>query len=513
MNRLIALAVTLTCFITGNSLSAQKYTIRESTNDLSGPRHEFFFLKNNEYVDVGYQNDIDKTSNIFVSCFDDGMKQQHTNLVADLAGKQYRGGFAFDNRLIAVVTDKDEKVWAQEINCKTGALIGAGVELCEMPGRKKSAFYKSSSASGNYYCVVAMGMKANEFSETFTGVVFDKQLKVISQFRHTVPNKLKYFEQVTPVVSDNGEITLIYSAYYQKNVNAPPVYTAVHVDKSGNTKAGYISGLPAGDLYSMDLRVKGNTIEFAGLLLTKLKHGFHTLVTGQLDPVQQKVIKIKESKLADHVIVPGYYKEKFKTELIPYPGLLMAFFDHKDGSRTLVYEEKNGGARVVMDGAGPAESVSIDVSYYARKIYVMKLSAANELQWIQVIGKGQSEGSTDFHIGSASFMDDKENLHIIFYDHPKNTLPEPVKKPEYESPVSDKTGLAVVQVAPDGKMTKQFITEKKDSKYHFTPKHVVSPRQNELLFLSIYEKGWQVNGAQGGVYRNSKWHLGLVKLQ
>jgi hypothetical protein len=333
-------------------------------------------------------------------------------------------------------------------------------------------------------------------------------MKVISRFKHIVPPKLKIFLDVYIMLSDEGELTFIYSGYFFKSFSLiPPVYTVIHVDKGGNMKEGKITDLPEGDFWSPDFHVKGNMIEFAALQRLKNREGYHTLVTGELDPVQQKLTKVKETKLMDHLIVPGYYKEKFKKEYIPYPGMLTVRYMHKDGSRTLVYENKSDGP--IAKKVGETHYIS----YFAAHVYVMRLNAANELQWMQVIGKDQFESNTDMHVGAASFMDDKENIHLVFYDHNKNTAPEPVKKPEYQDPVSDKIGLASVQITSDGKMTKTFITDKKESKWHFVPKHVYAFRSNEMVFLSINEKGGSLLGNQKGVYTKSGWHLGIIRLQ
>jgi hypothetical protein len=138
-------------------------------------------------------------------------------------------------------------------------------------------------------------------------------------------------------------------------------------------------------------------------------------------------------------------------------------------------------------GMAPNTS-SYSMTYHNRgNVYILKLDKTNTPLWLNVISKKQQEGDIVIAIGITCIADNKDNIHVFFYDNKKNIDPASSSPAEVTGTDYKRNVFACVSVARDGKMSKQFI-EEKDPEFRFMLEKSVTEINNQFFVMAIKTK-------------------------
>jgi hypothetical protein len=192
-----------------------------------------------------------------------------------------------------------------------------------------------------------------------------------------------------------------------------------------------------------------------------------------------------------------HYLKEVAEDGIPLDATPEIPFSLSDGSRVLVYHQSSGYshqsyfAGVANPGLPSGMTPSFSVPHLTGgNVYLLKINAQHEPQWLNVVPMDQDEPDLNLYIGVASFADSKDGIHLVFYDETKNASAEPAKKVGIVGvAASGKTALAIVYVSPEGKMSKTFLYNTKEYEFHLSPERSDTFYPGELLFVSFKTHG------------------------
>lgn len=484
-------------------LSAQQnYNRKESESPVEKGEHHIFGTPDHHYLVLSSPVDDDKEAPR-VAAYDAGLKPLWAVPLPDLARKEYQGGACTENVLILFYADKDHNVLDYTIDTKTGRHSGTPATLFSGDEVKGNPEFISGSAPGNKYQFALLKYeKRKENGTSFTGVVIDQQLQVATRFSFEAQEEKNQIKSVVGLLGNDGRLQIVFCASEKtskENYN-PFAYTVVTVSKEGKTNLVAVSDLPAGDLAGLYWTREDNKLRFTGLLSRKKKAGFTAFVTGIFDPEQKKTSAVRQTELSKFPNMPNpslHYLKDVAEDGIPSEAAPEIPISFPDGSRVLVYHVSSGYshqsyfAGVANPGLPSGMTPSFSVPHLtAGNVYLLRINAQNEPQWLSVVPKDQDEPDLNLYIGMAAFADSKEGIHIVFYDETKNATAEPAKKVGIVGvAASGKTALAIVYISPEGKMSKTFLYNTKDYDFHLSPERSYTFYPGELLFLSIKTRG------------------------
>jgi hypothetical protein len=241
-------------------------------------------------------------------------------------------------------------------------------------------------------------------------------------------------------------------------------------------------------------------LTFCGLLAKTKKTGFTTIVSGEYNISQKTISGVKETELATSSFLQNStekYLKGISKEGIPGEAGLVASFAEPDGSVILILE-KTQMIQTRSNGFDYTDFRSGD-------LYVVRIKAMNELDWIKIIPKNQLEPMAYTFTGIISTADGKGGVLLIFHDNGKN---ENTDAGDKASQATLQTGwknisLAVVAIHKDGTISKKFIFDNSTTDFHLAPQQPYLINRNTLVFTSYDQK----------TMGRSNYRIGIIQIR
>ncbi len=379
-----------------------------------------------------------------------------------------------------------------ELDDQSGALIGTPLPLTALLGltshTKQASFYSGHSAAGDYHYIAA------SIETTLHGILFDAQGNKITVFQYNSATPPADFIQ-----SGNGELSIVFKE--------APVYTLLHITTSGDCKALPLAGLPNVSClcWSADKTddTSNTALHFAALQCGKTGAAFTDIITGSVDPATGHITELNHKATAALMKARQTQPEPARHDL-PSNLTLLRELPLSNGARLILLEStskrvyqnqwsamQNPASALGRSGPGGFNSISPTAqgaTYLSRgDIYVLKLDAANNPQWLDILSKDQEESDRLTAIGAGCLVDAADNLHVFFYDNQNNPDVWTAKPTAIRADDPGNNAFACISITPDGAVKKQFIALS-DNRYRLMPEIAFVGNKGQACFLAIRAK-------------------------
>ena len=394
--------------------------------------------------------------------------------------------------------DGQGDVHKSELNLLDGNSIESADKIFSFSGEHFS-FKKGSSPDSSRYFLLCESHDTKDKNNSYAGVIMDKGMNVLNKFSFTAYEERDDVLSTEYLLSNSGTLVLIRSVKQKTNKKdfTPITYVAQQVGSNGKTSTYSLTGLPDGLLDHVAWQLKENDLYFAGLLAKKKKSDFTSIINGEFNLAERKLSNIKETEFAkvDYLQTSSdkYINDVAKSG-IPAEVSLLSTFYNKDGSSYLLYEVNNTrdfdayGPYLAAGGAfGTRSQFGSRTDYTTGNIFVAKLTATKQLEWLRIIGKNQIEPASNKYVGPVYLKDSEDRIHLIFHDDVQNTQAEPQKKmnrAELEKPFRRAISMASVQIDKSGNLKKQFIYDNQSTDYFLSPRDFVTKQNNQFIYTS-----------------------------
>ena len=482
--------------------SGQKYVVKQSDAVLDDYLHEIFPVPSG-YLVVNYASphgafSYKRKEKGFVNGYNASLKQTFTTPFS-LEGKDYTAGFSVDGKIYIFAMGEDRNIYRMTLDAAKGSAIGATEKMFSVPGENTKTF-KGCSADSSLYYLLFRDHEKGEKTESLHGVVMDRQMNTITRLSATFEEQPDEIGKLECVLANDGTLSVVTPSKNKtsKGEYMPLKYSIKQFDKAGKPTTTLLYNLPEGLLTNTSWEANAAGLSFTGLLSPGKKAGYTSIVSGTFDNKQRKLVDIKKLEIAQTSFAlqtaEPYMKEITK-EGIPKEAVLSADFTFEDQSRVLILEIREDefhdhyGSYLASGGAwGPQSRFSSHMNYETGNVYVVKLNAHNEMQWLKCVRKKQIEPSVRNYTGIVALKDDKERVHIIFHDNRlnKEVLPRNPASTILEGGDLNGINIAAITVDKEGTIKKEFIAEDRGLEHFFSPnRSVVS---NNKVVYSAYRQ-------------------------
>ncbi|SEW37398.1 hypothetical protein SAMN05428988_4657 [Chitinophaga sp. YR573] len=480
--------------------SAQKYTFVESPAEVKDYLHKFFTTASGKYVDVQYaaphgafKADRDEKSAI-VAVYDHQLKQLFSKSLSVTEGKTYEDGYSLGNKIVLLFSEKGKAVSAYELNPEDGtAKLASALFSGEDEYTNMQAGLSPDSALSYVICRYYHKKEPN----TYTGVILDKQLHIVSKISASDEDKGNDIGNVQFALSNEGVfniITAVSGSDSKKDYN-PFNYTVQQINTNGKKTTGHLTGVPKGLFSDISFQAAKNELSFTGFITSEKNGRVTDVVAGVYDGVQKKITQSKKSSFEDE---------------IGNTATFMAYHKLKDNSTIIIMQEGHTNSNTTTsynpNGGFQSGYSRTSITIVSGDLYVIKLNSNNELAWMKTVHKNQWEGQRYIYTGTVSLVDKDDNLHLFFQDCLKNTDLEDPKPPRAILPGDKKHGLAIMLITKDGKMTKKFVDSFDKSQYSdcpFSTVDAITEGRNRVIYTSYDYKN----------IGRSRYHLATVTVE
>jgi len=471
------------CFVHG-----QDYKVAESHTILKDFLHKTFPV-GDKYIDIIYASPHGMFSynrderHARVSVYDHSLNQLFETNIKEMEGKKYETGLVVNKHLYIFATDKNQKLFGYELNPKDGSAVQMPESLLDIPSSDYNVL--SGYSPDSAYCFISF---TNYGKKGFLrAVVLDNNMKVVHRLQGDLPSKLYDIAFTSLLLSNSGSAIGIAGLNNtpKKKENDRLKFTALEFSSEGNMTANPLEGLPSGYISQFHWASIKAGFSFVALLAPNDKNEFTTLVSGEYNTEQRKVINISQSPLN----IP-----------VPENTWLLAAYNLKDLSHYLILESRH--VDYFYDSRTGRSRGS---NYWAGNVYIVKTGPDGKAQWVKQIEKSQLEAADWIYTGIAYMLDEKESLHVFFHDRPESNSSDPKQNQNgivLEGRSMNQTSLIAVKFTPDGNVTKQIISSNKNQDFRFSPTRSYSSQKNELIYCAM---NWKVAG-------QSKLTLGTLSL-
>ena len=478
------------------------WRLRESPTTLKGPCHEILPQPGGDILTIthpepGHQGPM------IISRFDPQLDELYTRRLNLLSHEQYQAAWYAGNRLFLFTTEKCGGLTRYELDDQSGALIGNPLPLTALLGlisnTKKASFYSGHSAAGDYHYIAAS-------TETMVhGILLDGQgnKTTVFQYNSTIP-------PADFIQSGNGELSIIF--------NQSPVYTLLHITTSGECKALPLSGLP--NVSCLSWSADNTALHFAalqcgktGAALGKTNAAFTDILTGSVDPTTGHITELNHTattQLTAHNLPANL---TFLRQLPLSNGARLILLE---STSQRVYQNQWSAmqnpalGRSATGGFTSISPTAQGATYLSRgDIYVLKLDAANNPQWLDILSKDQEESERLTAIGAGCLVDAADNLHVFFYDNQNNPDVWTANPTAIRADDPGNNAFACISITPDGAVKKQFITLT-DNRYRLMPEIAFVGNKGQACFLAIRAKPGFSNEL---AFDRAGYKLGVISIE
>ncbi|PUZ27209.1 hypothetical protein DCM91_08310 [Chitinophaga costaii] len=404
-------------------------------------------------------------------------------------------GYTIGDKLILFFSNRENAVQVYELNVEDGT-ASLVADLVKPTAEDASLTVGPSSDTSHFYVVYKTTHK-NEPS-SYEGFIIDKQFKIVTKFVASNEEPDKNIDQIKFIVSDDGIFNIIAAVKgsdTKKDFN-PFNYTIIQVNASGKVSTGHLTGIPGGLFKNIAWYAVKNDVQFKGFYEMEKSPDFTTVISGVYDGLQRKVTQIKKTELAQKVSVTAS---------------LLHYYTLKDNS-TVIMLEPSGGTHIDYvpkpNPIGSSFSMQREpATVGVGNLYMIKITANNEIAWVKTIYKNQLEMNFHAFTGSAILPDNNDGFYIFYQDCLKNTDVDDTTPRRVVLPGGKRDGLAVVHISADGKMTKKFqepsFNHKRYSGVPFSPVFIATEGGNRLIYVSFKHKNMD----------RSLYHLSAVTVE
>ncbi len=471
------------------------WRLRESPTTLKGSCHEILPQPGGDILTIthpepGHQGPMT------ISRFDAQLNELYTRRLTLLSHEQYQAAWYAGNRLFLFTTDKYGGLTRYELDDQSGALIGTPLPLTALLGltshTKQASFYSGHSAAGDYHYIAA------SIETTLHGILFDGQGNKITVFQYNGAIPPADFIQ-----SGNGELSIVFKE--------SPVYTLLHITTSGECKALPLSGLPNVSCLSWS----ADNIALHFCALGKTNAVYTDILTGSIDPTTGHITELNHTATA-----------ALTTHNLPSNLTFLRQLPLSDGARLILLEStservyqnqwsalQNPASALGRSGAGGFTSISPTAqgAVYLNRgdVYVLKLDAANNPLWLDILSKDQEESDRLTAIGAGCLVDAANNLHVFFYDNRNNPDVWTANPTAVRADDPGNKAFACISITPEGAVKKQFIALS-DNRYRLMPEIAFVGNKGQACFLAIRAK---LSFSNELAFDRAGYKLGVISIE
>jgi hypothetical protein len=492
MNRISS--VLLKCiFVAAPAVSlAQKVTMKESEASEKDYLHEFVVIAPDKYLAINYAGSHGMFSakreerEVEVAAYDKNLNRLYSNPIQAIDGQKYEAGLKQGNQFYLFVSDKKNKLFKFKLNSNDGTATQEG-ELFEIKAKDYSfqSGYSKDSSLTYIACISETGKK----ERVYDGVVMNKQMKVVTKFSIPLEFEKGSSEGVQFVLADDGILYMIVTNKVKKpETYRPHAYTVIKIDEKGQATTTEITKMPEGSMVDFIWQAGKGPLSFIGTMSGNAKMGISAIVSGAID-LQQKELVISKTVPFTQYKLFGQANDE-SVNKIAKTGLasdchIKAIFHQQDNNIVLAIQQYTVTVTERYSGSGAVRSY---VDTWTGDIYVLKLDAGLQEQWSQKISCTQGESGISSYVGFLAVKDNKEGIHFLFHDHPKNANVDAGKTVGIVGMGININGtsLADVYITNNGKATKKFIHDNTDVKLCLSPKGAVT--QNNMMIYTAIDK-------------------------
>ncbi|KAA2238839.1 hypothetical protein F0L74_21735 [Chitinophaga agrisoli] len=500
---------------------AQQYKRQETATDLATTNHHIFMNDSHQYLVVSFPYDEEDGREVSVAAYDGKMKQVYMNKLDQFSRQEYLTGTYNSGGLFLFGKTSAGQVMCTRVDDKTGTAAGAPVTLyTAKEGKFEYGINTGKSADSSHYFNVHAYREKGQEGWTVEGVVMDRQMKVLSPFRYATPETDDEVKTCYYQMANDGTMIIVFKMEQktQKDNYTPYKYTVVQINSKGKSTTSTLNGLPVGAFSCTSWKLDGSTLRYTGLMAKTKKAGCTHFITGTYDLQAKKTITTTETELKQ-LVTPAQtsrYTKDIAEDGLPSDAFLADNISFSDGSRAMVFQTYSSytyQSYYANVHGGNSFKPSYSVNMKTRgNLYVLRLNADYEPQWIKAVAMDQEEPDLDLHLGATCVPDSKNGLQVFFYDVEKNASAEPEKRVAKVGASDIKHDkLAAVSISAEGKMKKSFLYDIDESDYHLSPERAFSLVDNQLVYIAIRHKGLSFTARK--LFTHAQYHLGTISVQ
>ena len=520
--------LTVIVMMTHTLAYSQQYKLKADPATLDNPANLLVAVPGgSDYITFsGELADGKNKKTTIIARYDGKFKKVYSNQLPGLDGKAIRDARYVGDKLMLYWTTDDNEVGLSAIDDARGVAEGAPTILYQRQQEVYSGHFSRGNAdNGNFQYAFSTSYNRKDDGKTFDGTILDGSGKLLKKFTYSTPEEKYSVSFFNSIQANDGTLFIIYGAAVKKSNRddyRPFEYALLQVNTDGKITSRSLAALPTGNIQDLTFKMADAKLVFTGLLSPDKKSGYTMFLTGSYEIATGKLM-VKQTDLTTLGTVQQlgdtYLKDVSKKGLpneIAYDTTI-AF---KDGSAAFIYKTSNRVnsqsyfAVTSHNGMSPG-TPSYSVSFQTRgDIYVVKVNAAGVPQWVKVIPLDQEEPDANLAIGTICTTDEKDILHVFFFDNSDNSDAEAGKHHPKKVNTGGKksTSLCSVRLTPAGTTTKQFIElADPDSDFRISPERSAGLRKNEVAFISFKRKGMNFNVNQ--IYNNAGYHFGIIAIK
>jgi hypothetical protein len=500
MRNLYICIILIISFLSANNRGiAQTWRLLESGTVLKGPGQEILPLPGGGIVTITHPQP-GKKGPMTICRFDEQLIEVYSRRLNLLSRERYQSAWFHNDTLLLFTTDVAGGLTRYQVDIDNGSLTGQPLPLTGLLGidqpLKQATFYSGGSADSGYHYIVSATPR------DLRGILLDRQGEKVSLLHHPLPSS-----STGPIAftqSDDGTLALIYTT---RDKGPADHYIVTTIDPDGTSSSFGLAGLPDDRIHNASWTMEGGTLCFTGWMSETGAAGLTTILTGCVDLGTGIVFGLHQTEVKTLLTkAPASTKPQTAAPASTKPPTdlsLLRSLPLPDGCRYLIFESsgrhlyqprfsnatQNPLSALGHSGAFTSLSPSTQaVSYLSRgDVYVLKLDAANEPQWLNVLSKNQEEWNKITAIGVGSLLDHENRLHIFFYDNKLNGDATATDVAPFRADDPESFGFACISITPGGIMKKQFIPPA-DNRYRLMPALAFVDNKDEACFLAVRSK-------------------------
>lgn len=380
---------------------------------------------------------------------------------------------------------KSEKLLMIKVDPKMGDLSGSPEEMLSTKGKVEringDKFHIVVPTVGEdmlvYYMSAREKRDDSKNKDKYTFAVFNKNMELKWEQQVTMP----YVEANIRIVGHRILNNKVYTfAYVRKSGKGDDFDNLAVLEINSESEKVIVHKVetPKGVMSQVMLSKdsEGDKIVFAGLLKKSNKaSAFHGYFVGMFNPESPEATEFKTFEFSDQLISANE-SERAKRKIDKSvqkgkdPG--MPYLETRN-----IHKRSDGGYYLVMEQYFlyiqkiRAGNVTIYIyHYYYMDALVASISETGEEEWVKKISKHQYFVNYNFLGGINTFMMG-DDLMMFYADHNKNKSNDEDAVPTTFSVTRD--GLIMcARITPDGKVTRDVVTDLKDEQKVITPKRI-----------------------------------------